>query len=258
MRNLSIIVPAYNEEKRIGKMLSAYSDYFENLRINRRIEYQILVVINNTTDKTVDVVESVRMKNERIGYLNLRPGGKGFAVLEGFKESLRGNFEYVGFVDADMATPPEEFWRLFVNLREYDGIIADRYLRGSKIYPPVTFARLFARRLFNFAIRSMLLLPFGDTQCGAKIFRRKAVESVLESLSMSKWAFDVDLLYNLRKKGFRIRAWPTNWHDREYSKINFWQAGPWMFLGILRLRMLNSPARKFIRVYDRLVRYVPK
>ena len=256
MLRLSIVMPAYNEEKRIGKTLYEYSKFFENLRKDGKLDYEMLVVINNTQDRTEEIVRRYQEKNRRIRFLNLEKGGKGYAVIEGFKDALKRPNKLIGFVDSDMATPPEEYFKLTQSLGEEDGAIADRYLKDSKISPPATIQRILARKLFNFVIRSMLFLPHDDTQCGAKVFKRRAIEAALSDLTMSKWAFDVDLLYTIRKKGYRIKSLPTIWIDREYSKINFWSAGPWMVLGVLRLRLLNSPFKDFIRIYNKLLKRV--
>ena len=258
MYKISIIITDHNEEKMIGNNLETYSKYINKLKKEKKIDYEILVVINNTTDKTEEIVKLAQKKNKGINYLNLKPGGKGFAVIEGFKYSLKKSNDLIGFIDADMATSPEEYHKLINNIGYYDGIIADRYLKGSKIFPPPTLQRLFAKRLFNFVIRSLLFLPFGDTQCGAKIFRREALEKTIPCLVMSKFAFDVDLLYNLKKQGFKIKAEKTSWSDKGYSTVNFWRAGPWMALAIIRLRILNSPLKRFIRIYDKFVRIIPK
>lgn len=258
MATLSIVIPAYNEEKRIGNMLSNYSLYFENLRKNENLDYEFIVVINNTSDNTEEIVKSAQKKNPRIKFLNLKPGGKGFALIQGFKEAFKSNSKFVGFVDADMATSPEEYARLFFLIKDSDGAIADRYLPGAKVYPPNTFRRIVVSRIFNALVRAILIFPYRDTQCGAKIFRKQNLEKILSDLTMSQWAFDVDLLYCMKKKGFKIKAVPTIWIDKEYSKINFWRAGPWMLLGVIRLRILHSPFRKFLKIYDKLIKLIPR
>jgi glycosyltransferase involved in cell wall biosynthesis len=253
MLNISVVVPAYNEEKRIGKTLEAYSNYFEGLRKKGETDYEILVVINNTTDRTEEIVKEFCKKNARIRYLNLRPGGKGFAVREGFKESLKKEFDLIGFVDADLATGPDAFYDLIRKIGNSDGAIASRYLPGAIVEPGPTVKRLIAARMFNILVRTLLFLSYKDTQCGAKVFTRKAIENSLFEWTMSEWAFDTDLLYAMKKKKFRIKEVPTRWSDRSYSKVNFWKAGPQMALGVIRLRLLNSPAKKFIRIYDNLI-----
>jgi glycosyltransferase involved in cell wall biosynthesis len=252
-KEIAIIIPAYNEEKRIGKTLQAYSSFFNSLPPQKKLEYEILVVINNTTDKTDEIVKALQKTNPKINYLNLPQGGKGRAVIEGFKHALQRDFNLIGFVDADLATPPEEYYKLIKNVKHHDAIIADRTLKSSKVHPPATFRRVVVSRIFNSLIRALLLIPQKDTQCGAKLFKPQALKKIIPHLGMSQWAFDVDLIYHLKKEGFSILSHPTIWTDKKYSKINFWKAGPKMALAIIRLRILNSPLRRFIRIYDTLL-----
>ena len=247
MNKVSIIIPAHNEEKRIFETLKSYISYFENLKKNKILNYEILVVINASGDKTLEIVKSIKKEGGNLFYLNLKKGGKGYAIIEGFKESLKKKNNFIGFVDADMATSPKSFYDLIINIGGYDGIIASRYLKGSMVDPKQSFQRILVSRIFNFFIRSILFLPYRDTQCGAKIFTRKSISKILPTLSLSKWAFDVDLVYQLKKNGFSIKEIPTRWSDKEYSKVNFIKVGPMMALGVIRLRILNSPPKKFYK-----------
>jgi len=255
--NISIVIPAYNEEKRIAKTLEAYSNYFNKIS-KKSLNYEILVVINATTDKTESIVKKLKKKNKRIKYLNLKEGGKGFALIEGFKDALKRSNDLIGFVDADLATGPEAFYDLIKKINNYDGIIASRYIKGSIVQPKPTIQRIISSRIFNFLVRSLFLFSYKDTQCGAKLFKREAISKTISAIGITKWAFDVDLLYNLRKKGFVVKEIPTKWSDKEYSKINFLKAGPFMALGVIRLRILNSPFKKFIKIYDKLIKLIPK
>lgn len=252
MKDLAIIIPAYNEEKRIRNTLETYSEFFEKVRLKEKVDYSLIVVINKSTDGTEEIVKKFVKKNKRIRYVHLPRKGKGYAVTEGFKMALEEDYKLIGFVDADMATSPEEYWKLVKNIGSASGAIADRYLSDSKVYPPVTFRRLIVGRTFNFIVRGLLVLPYRDTQCGAKLFRKSALQSVISQLSMSNWAFDVELLYLLNKHGFYIKSCPTIWVDKEYSTINFVRATPGMFLGIVRLRLIHSPLSGLIRAYDRI------
>lgn len=246
---LSLVIPAHNEEKRIGATLAQYSEYFEVLREKKALDYEILVVINNTQDQTETIVRAASEQNTRIRYLNFAQGGKGFAVIEGFLDALKRENDLIGFVDADMATSPSEFYKLVASMGSRDGVIASRWVPGSTVRPKPSVQRKIARTAFNVLIRSLLFLPFRDTQCGAKVFRRHAVEKIVSRITMSQWAFDVDLLYICRREGFTIGEFPTVWVDQEYSKINFWKAGPRMALGIVRLRILTVFPR-LVRAYE--------
>jgi len=255
MEKLSIIIPAYNEEKRIENTLSTYTKFFDKIK---DLDYEILVVINNTKDNTKEIVEKHKKKNKKIRYLDLERGGKGYAVTEGFKDALKRKNTLIGFVDADMATPPEAYHYLIKKLENSDGIIASRYIKGSIMEPKPTFQRKVSSRIFNTAIRTLLFMPYRDTQCGAKLFKRETIEKILPQITFSYYAFDVDLLYAARRNGFKIKEAPTKWADKGLSKINFLKAGPRMFFGVVRLRLLNSPLKGMVRIYDKFLRFVPK
>ena len=124
---LCIIIPACNEEKRIGRTLKEYCRFFSK---KLKSDFEIIVVINNTNDRTEEIVKNHRKKCRELKYLNLKQGGKGFAVIQGFKEALKKDFDLIGFVDADMATPPRSFYDLIENIKDYDGVIASRYILG--------------------------------------------------------------------------------------------------------------------------------
>lgn len=242
----AIVIPAHNEENRIGKTLESYLNYF------RQEDVTLIIVLNACKDNTK--LEVSKVKSKKIKILEFERGGKGFAVIEGFKYCLKNDFEAIGFVDADLATTPEEYEKLREMLRECDGVIANRYDANSVIRPKNSLRRLIAKRLFNFVVRSILLLPYRDTQCGAKIFKREVVENIIPEFSMSHWGFDVEMLYLAHKKGFIVREIPTVWINREGSKINFWSAGPMMVLGVIRLRIMHSPIKRFVELYDFIVR----
>lgn len=250
--NICIVIPAHNEEKRIAPTLKSYSDYFENLRDKEKIDYTILVVINATADKTENVVLSLKKKNKRISYINLKKGGKGYAVIEGFKNALKRKSDLIGFVDADGATPPQAFHILVKEIKGADGAIASRYIRGSITNPPPSFIRLCTSRLYNLLIRSLFFMPYRDTQCGAKLFNREPLAAVISSLTMHQWAFDVELLYRLRRKGYLIKEVPTIWGEKTHSKIRVIRSGLTMALGIINLRLANSKFKRALYLYNRI------
>jgi len=250
---ISIIIPAHNEEKRISNTLEEYCKFFEKRKKNKELkDFEILVVLNACKDRTIDVVKKTERKFKEIKHIEFEQGGKGFAIKEGFRYSIKKDFDLIGFVDADMSTSPEEYFRLASQINSYDGIIASRYLPMSIVKPKPKFLRMIVSRIFNFLIRSSFFFPYLDTQCGAKVFKKEAIKIVLPYLIITQWAFDVDLLYLLRKKRFKIKEVPTVWSDKEYSKINFIRAGPFMILSLIRLRILNSPLYGIVKIYDKM------
>lgn len=243
-------MPAYNEEKRIGSTLEAYTSYFDTLVKNKELNYTLLIVINNTKDHTIDIVKNLAKKNKHIEYLDLPKGGKGYATIEGFKHVLHKEYDGIGFVDADNATPPQAYHDLIKALPGWDGVIASRWLSQSRVKTPQTFLRRVLSRGFNILNRGILFLHFTDTQCGAKLFTPAALEKVIPRLGLTQWSFDIELLYCLKKLGFRVREVPTIWEDKKDSRLNVVKVPFQMFTSIVRLRLLDSPFRFVVRAYD--------
>ncbi|MFA5173803.1 MAG: glycosyltransferase [Candidatus Pacearchaeota archaeon] len=250
MKKISIIIPAHNEEKRIDATLERYGEFFSDLNKKKKEYAEILVVINNTTDNTEGVVKIMSKKYPIIKFLNLKPKGKGFAIIEGFKDSLAKNFDLIGFVDADMSTNPEHFYWLIKSINKNDGAIASRALKESKV--KMSLKRKITHKGFNFLVRILLFLPYKDTQCGAKIFKREALEQIVNELGLTQWGFDVDLLYKLKKRGLKIKEIRTVWEDKGGSKINLKKVPIRMFASVIRLRLLNSRFKKMVDFYDKL------
>ena len=206
------------------------------------------MVINGTTDNTKNIVQSIKKKDKRIECMDLVKGGKGYAIIEGFKTALNKGSDLIGFVDADMATSPEAFYDLIENIGEADGMIASRYISGARVDPKQPFSRIIASRVFNFIVRALFLMPYRDTQCGAKIIKREALDKTIKDLGETQWSFDIDLLFKLRKKGFYIIERPTVWKDQKDSKLNLKKASIQMLFSIIQLRIFNSPFRDLLRI----------
>lgn len=247
---MSIIIPAYNEEKRIGNTLEEYAKFFDK-------DTELLVVINNTHDNTEGVVKEKINLYPQIRYLKFEQGGKGFAIIEGFKDALKRDNDLIGFVDADLATSPEAYFDLVNNIGEFDGIISSRYIKGAVVNPKQSMKRILGSRLFNALVRILFWMPYRDTQCGAKVFKREAIEKVIIDLSVTQWAFDVNLLYKLRKNKYEIKEHPTVWADKDYSKMDgFVHSGTRMALACIRLRLINSKCKFIMTFYDSLPNYL--
>jgi glycosyltransferase involved in cell wall biosynthesis len=246
---LSIVIPAANEENRIGRMLAAYVPYFAQRYGN---EAEMVVVINGSTDRTEAVVRDYVARYPSLRFL-VDPNriGKGGALMLGFAEA-RGDL--IGFVDADGATPPEAFDELVQSIGDAGAIIASRWRRESKISPRQPLDRRIASRLFNLLVRLGFGLRLTDTQCGAKLMRGDAVRKVLPDLGITQWAFDIDLLFQLRRAGYQIREIPTTWHDVEGSKVRVIKASCEMIAALTRLRLVYSPFRWVVTLYNGIVR----
>lgn len=230
---ISIIIPAYNEEKRIGKTLTEYASFFEGKKIN----HEFIVVLNGCTDNTLSVVQDIQKKFFSIHVINLTQAGKGLAVVAGFKDALTRDNDLIGFVDADMAIRPEQFLQLIKEIGSADGIIASRYMAGAQLYPPRPAHKEVVRLLvFKPMVNVLFGMWYKDFQCGAKLFKRAVIEKVAPVMVVKSWAFDVDLLYLCKKNSFTIKEIPTVWYDQDLSTFNLFTGGANMFVSLIKLR----------------------
>ena len=242
---LSIIVPAYNEASRIGRMLDAYLPYFTACYAPG--EAELMVVVNGSSDRTAEVVREYAQRFP-ILRCQVEPGniGKGGALILGF-QAARGDL--IGFVDADGATPPAAFQELVERIGDAAALIASRWTRGAKVSPPQPLKRRLASRLFNLQVRLFFGLRLTDTQCGAKLIQRSVLLPLIPHFGITRWAFDVDLLYQIRRARGRIREIPTTWSDVQGSKLEVGRASLQMFLALVRLRLMYSPFKFLVRLY---------
>ncbi|MSS74680.1 glycosyltransferase [Candidatus Pacearchaeota archaeon] len=253
---LAIVIPAYNEERRIGKTLDAFITYYNT---RKGVKTKIWVIINNTRDKTLEIVQSYKKKYpHKIDYLNLIKGGKGYAVIEGFKCAYKEKYDLIGFVDADLATSPLAFDDLIHKRGKAEGVIASRYLPGSRCTPTLTFRRAVVGKLFNTFTRLLLHLPESDTQCGAKVFSKRAIAHIISSVKVTQWAFDIELLYECHQAGFTIKEVPTTWIDIEGSKVKLVRTSIQMFFAVIQLRLKKSPLHCLLTPLKKQVLFIWK
>ncbi|MFH1787597.1 MAG: glycosyltransferase [archaeon] len=236
---LSVVIPAYNEEKRI---LPTLQNYYELLKKEFGKNFEIIVVPNNCSDNTLGIVQNFSKQNTQTKSINFQYYiGKGGAVMRGFQIS-KGNF--IGFTDADNSTDPENFLKLYKNKKDFDGVIASRRLKGAVIYPPRKIHQDLSSYFFNKEVNLLFNLKFKDTQCGAKLFNKKAAELLTRNYSEIGWIFDVDLLNICKKNNFRILECPIQWSDSEGSHLSTYK-GFLAALELLRFRFRNKKLNSF-------------
>ena len=249
MLKLSIIIPAYNEAKRIIKTLNNYYRFFHR---KFRNDFEIIIVPNNCTDNTFDVVKKFSRNKKNIIIKNIPYFvGKGGAIREAVYLA-RGKF--VGFVDADNSTKPSAFYNLYTKINGYDGIIASRWIAGAIVNKKQPLTRRIASRTFNLLVRTLFRINLRDTQCGAKLFRQAPLLKIIPQLSTTQWAFDIDLLYKFKISNYSIKEIPTVWDDDPNSKLNVIKASTEMFLAIIRLRLIHSPFKFIVDAYGVLTK----
>ena len=234
---VSIIIPAHNEEQRIGKTLHMYHQFFNELHEGGALDFEFVVVLNGCTDNTLRVVEDLRQTRDNILVIDLPEAGKGLAIRAGFEDALTRGNDLIGFVDADMATLSMELYALVEEIGEYDGIIASRYMPESKLHPPRPWMKRWGSRLVYEPLVWLLFgLSYYDLQCGAKMFRRKVIETITPRLTVRQWSFDVELLYIAKKWGLKVKELPVEWNDSNESNFDMKKVIPQFVKDTFKIR----------------------
>ena len=217
----SIIVPAHNEEKNIKKFLLELSDNFKNS--------EIIVVCNGCTDRTPEIVKSIKRKN--IKSVILPEKGKGRAILAGL--SLAKG-DYLGFVDADGSFSPEDIKKILNELKNSKCVIASKW-KGKK-FSEVDWplGRKLAGRIWNFLANFLLSLNVKDTQAGLKFFTREVWEKLDKEFICKGFEFDVELLKKIKDKGFEIKEVYVPVKKTDKTTFSF-RSTPKMFFNLIRI-----------------------
>lgn len=235
---LDIVIPAHNEQHRIDHTLAEYRATCLDPAVS------FVVALDDCSDRTAELVDTHAADDARVHAMPYPRLGKGGVVSETFR---RSQADYLAFVDADGATPPDELLRL-VDACEATGAdiaIASRYHPASVLPVPRTRARRLAGRGFASAVRHLFGLPYFDTQCGAKVIRSAAARRITPLLSARDFLFDVDLLTIARELGYRVAEVPTVWFDQDGSRVTAGRDSARMAasLGLLWLRARIIPVR---------------
>jgi len=206
--DVSVIIPAYNEEKRLPPTLARIEKYLAA----RPYSAEILVVDDGSRDATAEVVEQLSSRAPRLRLIsNGGNRGKGYSVRHGMLEA-RGNIAL--FTDADLSAPIEEADKLLAALEHCDVAIGSRGLDQKLIETHQSGGRELAGKSFNWAVRAMVGVQFADTQCGFKAFRRERTRILFEQQRIKRFGFDPELLFLARRHGLSVIEVPVRWaHD---------------------------------------------
>lgn len=212
---LSVIIPAFNEEKRLPQTLRDINNYLQK----QNYTSEIIVVSDGSTDRTCELVESLKSEIENLNLICEKENrGKGYGVKIGM---LRARGEYRIFTDADNSTPInqiEKFWPEFE--KGADVVIGSRDIPGAILDPPQTLFRRFVGEVFKYLRKIIVgLWEIQDTQCGFKCFRAKVTEKIFPETKIERFAFDAEILILTKRKGFKIKEIPVYWKNDPNSKV---------------------------------------
>ena len=211
---LSVIIPAYNESKRLPLTLIDIDRHLSKADFS----YEIIVVNDGSKDSTAEIVRrfSHLIKNLRL-LNNDKNHGKGWVVRQGMLEA-KGEIRI--FTDADNSTTMDQFEKMRPHFPKYDIVIGSRDIPGAKMVPPQPWYKRISGDLGNLFIQALLLPGMWDTQCGFKAFTAESAEKIFSVLKIDKWAFDVEALSLAKKMGLKIKEIPVTWINNPFSKVS--------------------------------------
>jgi dolichyl-phosphate beta-glucosyltransferase len=229
--SISVIIPAYNEESRIQPTIERIHSYLsEKFR-----DFEIIVVDDGSTDKTVPVVENLGRGRGNIRLIHYpENSGKGYAVKTGV---LASRSDFLLTCDADQSTPIEELEKLFPFMEKgFDVVIGSRGLSESDIVVRQPWYRERMGKTFNMLVRALVIGGFKDTQCGFKLFRGDAARRLFRKSLISGFSFDVEILFLAEKEGFRIKEVPVKWLNSPNSRVRIIRDSAKMFVELFKIR----------------------
>jgi dolichyl-phosphate beta-glucosyltransferase len=227
---LSIVVPAFNEQRRIGTTLTALIDHLRQ----QTWQWEVRVVDDGSRDRTAEVAESFSQGESRVVVQREPHRGKGGAVKAGI---LAARAEYRFICDADLSMPVHEIRRFLPPaLEDFDVAIGSREGKAARRIGEPAYRHI-TGRLFNLAVQQLTLPGIEDSQCGFKMFTARAASSIFPLVTVDGWAFDVEVLTVARAQGLRIVEVPIEWHYRQDSQLSMIRDGFTMARELLRIKI---------------------
>ncbi len=243
---ISVVIPAFNEQNRIHETIRRVEAFL----CLKQCDWEIIVSNDGSTDRTAGIVEALvkARADEKLRLLTaLKNSGKGMAVRRGV---LAARGDYVLVTDVDLSAPIKEMDKLIKVLKEgYDIATGCRALREEGCDVQQSFKRWLGGRIFNFFVGAVLMKGFLDTQCGFKCFTRETAQALFSAQKLDGFAFDVEVLYLAKQKGYRIKEVPVMWKEGGESKVRFFRDSFRMLKDLLYLRRYYSTrlsSRKFL------------
>lgn len=238
--SLSIVIPAYNEERRLPDTIRDLRSFFSSIS-----GVEILLVIEKSADRSVELAREAVAGDPRFVIIaNDVHRGKGYAVRGGM---LKARGETVFFMDADLSTPLAEVFKFMAEFAahpELDILIGSRAEAQSQIIKKQTWIRQNMGRSFNKFVQAFGVSGVRDTQCGFKAFRRRVVEPIFSRQTLDGFAFDVEILILAQMMGFKFKAVPVRWVNSADSKVRIWIDPLKMFYDLIRIKRIVRQSLK--------------
>ena len=229
MASVSIVIPAFNEEKRLPVTLEKIQEYLEK----KDFSHEIIIVDDGSTDNTKKSVECFEKLNIKV-IPNEKNTGKGYSINRGI---LAAKNDIILFTDADLSTPIKFLDNfLAMHKKGYDVVIASRAINRKLVKKHQPFIREAMGRIFNIFVLLITGLKIKDTQCGFKSFTKKAAKDVFPRQTIFDFGFDVEILYIASARGFKIYESAAEWYDSPGTKVSPFRDSVRMFIDLFKIK----------------------
>jgi len=238
--DLSVIIPVYNEEKRLPNSFKKIDKFFESKKL--KIEY--VFVNDGSSDNTSKIVEKLKFKTKfKIINVNLETNkGKGFALKKGV-DAATGKI--IMFTDADLSTPIDEYNKLYPYLKNYDIVIGSRRLKDSDI----KISQPLHRKVLGFVFYTIFSIffksPVKDTNCGFKVYKKDVAKKLYKKIKNNRWGFDAEVIYLATKYKYKIKEVPVIWLNDPFSRVSSLKASFYTLWELFKIKVNN-----LVGVYD--------
>ena len=234
-KSISVVIPCFNEEKRLFETLHRIDNYFTN----KGVDFEVIVVDDGSIDSTVKSIKAISNEIKNLSlYVNPHNMGKGYSIGLGISKS---KYEYILFTDADMSTPIEEFDKFLARIN--DGkkiIIGSRKMAGANVIVKQPVIREFMGKAFTRLSNLILGTNFSDFTCGFKCFETSVAKEIFSKSRINRWSFDSEILYLTKKLNYDVVEVPVTWHDDRATKVNLKKDILGSFTELIKIRMIHK------------------
>lgn len=208
-----ICLPIKNEEKLLKNNVELVLKYLSELELD--FDWQIIIMVNGSNDKSLEISKMISQQDKRVDYLSIKQSGKGRGVKYCFDKYLN-QADYLMFMDIDLAVSLSCLNSLFKEAPKYDLVFGSRLIQGSTTNR--SWFRELSSQIYNHIARLILKHPFFDLQCGFKIIKKEAYQSIRDKMRDNNWFFDTEWILILHRLGFKLKELPVDWKENRYQK----------------------------------------
>lgn len=233
---LTVVVPIYNEERRIKQGLTKILEFLRS----QKFPWELIVVDDGSSDNTKNLVKQILKDTKDTQLIESRHLGKGGAIKKGV---LKAKGSWTVFLDIDLATPIEELTQFLKFCNDYDILIGSRKIKGAEIVVRQSKFRELGGKVFTWLTNQLVTSGISDITCGFKLFKTPFAKKLFRQSQLPDWSFDAEILFLAQKQGFKIKELPVRWRNDPDTKVKLFRDILGSFIGLVKIRLNHALGR---------------